>query len=434
MFERVLKKELFLFKLSTLFLLLIFLFLLILQFSGCENSTEGTSTYDAKGKVYSIFNVPLSGLQVTAGGKSTVTDVNGAFNIPQILLPMNVSILDTAIRKCIYISKSTDFISNSMAIPSINSIPELIPSYIYATYPNGLLTSGGKIIFTDFKDKNFNINASASGGTLCMHMAPGTQYKGSVIVLLFTKDNNDHIVSYDRYCIKPDITVNPGDAVNLNLLASEFKTNTRDTVYHVTYNPVQGQTVDMRYSYITFSSRHTTDYLIGILFESFSSNSFDVVAPLGLDIRCSPLVGFESHDNANNSSEVYYSLNGDITLNAPAPPELVSPANNASVDINSEIIFNQGSGGPVFGKFYKLYLYETTGTGKTISFEIYIEKEKFLLSELNNLGFGSVKGKTFSWSVELYDKEYMFNNLSDGLANNYKTSSRSGTRVFTINP
>jgi hypothetical protein len=433
MFEKILKKELFLFKLSTFFLLLIFLFLIVLQFTGCESTTQSTSNIaDVKGSVCGVLNLPFPGIKVTAGNKSSYTDLNGNFVIPQVEFPYQLTILDTINKKCVYIPKRDDSPAGSLSI-YYQAYPNNVNSTVNVLFPAGINTSGGKIIFRDLNGRNFITDALVTGGSLNINMAPGTQYSGSVYVILYTTDNNSHIVSYNKYCSRDGVIINPADVVTVNFLANDFKNNSRDTTYHVTLNPAQGQSVDSRYLSFNIGNRHTINYLNNISFEYFTSNNFDITVPLGLGMDFYPVVGFTSHEStANTASSIFSSVSGDNTITAPQPPTLISPNNNANISINTEIIFNEGLS-HVDNKHYKLIIVDNAGgSSPHDGFEVLLDKERFMLSELENIGFGSLKGRTFSWYVEIYDNVSLNYSIFDGVPNLIKLETSSETRVFTV--
>ncbi|MDD5362205.1 MAG: hypothetical protein PHN88_08735 [Ignavibacteria bacterium] len=416
-------------------LMLVLIYLLSAQ--GCESTSESlTMNAQVSGYIMGLYNAPFSGLSVSVGDKTTSTNYFGYFLFPHIDYPYQLTVLDTNNRKCIYIPKRDKMTKNNITIqnyPAQN--PGMISSEIIVTYPSGEFTSGGKIIFRASSENEYIGDAGITGGSVDFGMARGTSFGGKLYVLLYTKDNNNHIIKYDKYYASPDcINIGAGETYSLNLSSSDFKPITQQSSYHVDLNPLQNHIVDMRYFYINIGYGFTINNLNNVVFDTFNTNSFDVDVPVGIANDVYPVVGFLSHDASGNSSDIFSRIDVNTALDAPPPPTLVLPVNNSNVDINTELVFNQGLG-HVENKFYKLYLIDTTSINQQHStFEVYLDKEKFNLSELNNIGLGNIKGKTFYWKVELYSGNDINTYFSYGYQELNKFMSQSEQRVLTINP
>ncbi len=429
MFGKNLKRELY-------FVLFPLIALFILVFSGCENTTQSTSNIgNVSGRLTGIYNMPLPGVFVSAGNVSTRTDNYGRFSLSGVGYPYRLLILDSLEKKCILIPQRDNVTTNSLMINYLSTAMGYASSLISLSYPISVFTSGGKSFFTDFGDKNYPGDIMLSGSTIYIAMIPGTQYKGSVVILAYTKDANDRIVSYDKYAVRENVIINAGSVVNLEFPSEDFKTNLKDTVFHIAIDAGPGQNVNLRYAYLTCGSKHTTNYVNYVSQENISSNTFDIVVPKGIALTSNVIIGFNSTGPGagTGSTGVYFPATGNKNVSAPLIPVLVSPEDNAIIGANSELVFNQGLN-HVENRFYKLVLNDA-GTGNQLytNIEIYLDRERFNLSELNNLGIESVNGRIFNWYVEMFENMTLNDYISD-IAGNTKLSSYSSARRFSVSP
>ncbi len=416
---------------------LLTLIFLLIGFNGCENSTESNSSQvQVKGRISGMFGLPLPGVTVKAKSSSTSTDIYGRFDLGNIEAPFSLALLDTFWNKCLYIPDRGSNNTGGLYVNYVSDPPGYVTSLINISYPLSVFQNcSGKSMFTDFHDRNFPGDVTSNGSTITVHMVPGTSYEGSVAVLAYAVDNNMRITSYEKYCLKNGIVLNAGDNINVNLTSDDFKTNSVNNTYHVSINAGTGQNVNIRYAYLTFGSRQSPNYVLNVTQEFINSDVSDIVVPGGFNVANNVIMGYTSLSSVQNEGQtkMYFPVKGDVTVNSPQIPVLVSPLENAVINANTEFVFNSGLN-HVENKFYKLILSEFQGTVSKYSiYEIFLDKEKFNLSELNNLGIPSLNGRIFDWNVEVYENISLEDYLSES-GNNFKYSAISGNRRFSVNP
>ncbi len=429
MFGKNLKRELYIIS----FLLLITLSGLI--FNGCENVTQSASNIrNVEGRIFGLFNYPFQGVKVTAGGKSAVTDINGSFVIPNVERPYELSVLDSAKNRFIYIPKHDNDSYNRLAIGYLTDFGYSDPATIKATYPDSIVSSGIRFIFTDFWDKNYYDNIQGPYGEINIPIPDGISYKGSLIAVTYTMDSHNHIFYFNKYCRIDNIIVNAHQNINISLNSSDFKAVPVNATYHVDFNIPPGQNMDLGYFTLLFGGRMTINALNLMSFEIINTTSIDLSMPRLPLLNNYLIAGFVSSGNSSHSN-VFYSLTDNKELNAPQVPILAYPPENASVDINTEFIFNQGLN-HVDKKYYKLTLRDTIQPYYTENriFEVYLEKERFNISELENIGGGSLKGKRFYWDVEVYEGKSLYDGITDGYDILRKSMTGCMSRAVNVNP
>ncbi|GEM_PF-4719395 len=425
MFGKNLKRELYIIS----FLLLIALSGLI--FNGCENATQSIfSETGVKGKVYGLFGVPYQGLKVTAGDIAVNTDIYGRFNIPGVAHPYNLAIIDTSTKNCLYIPKHDKTTSNSLALSYFSTYQNNAFASILVNYPDSLKGYSIKCFFTDFDDKTFCTTQYDSSGMISIEIGEGTQYKGALMVLAYSFING-HAVSYDKYCIKNDISISSGSNLVINLLNSDFKNVGQQNKYRVNLIPPAGNNLDYIFSAFSLTNRRVGIYSAYMLIDTFNTPTVDVLVPSGLGLNLYPLICFTSIGPNGYSNSVGY-FNGNASFSAPEIPVLVSPGDNELVDINTEIVFNQGLS-HVENKYYKLIVTEQDGgNGPHRTFTVYLDRERMKISELNEIGFGNLYGCSFNWSVDIISGVSLNDGISDGISNLTRMMSSSNGRKFTV--
>ncbi len=425
MFGKNLKRELCLISLLLSVILSCFLF------SGCESATQSVfNETGVKGKVYGLFGVPYQGVKVTAGDTSVNTDIYGRFIIPGVAHPYNLVIIDTSTRNCLFIPKHDKTTSNDIALSYYSSFQNHTLAGILVNYPDSLKEYSKKCFFTDFNDKTFCSAQDDSLGMISFEMGEGTQYNGSIMVLAY-KVSNGHAVSYDKYCIKNDISISSGNHLVIDLLNSDFKDAGQQKTYRVNLTPPAGNNLDYIFSAFSLTNRRVGNYAYYMLIDTFNTPTADVLVPEGLGLNLYPLICFTSIGPNGNSNSVGY-FNGNASFSAPDIPVLVSPGNNEFVDMNTELVFNQGLT-HVDNKYYKLIVTELDGgSGPHRTFTVYLDRERLKISELNEIGFGSLYGGSFNWSVEIISGVNLNDGISDGISNLTRMISYSGGRKFNV--
>lgn len=407
------------------------------DFSGCDSLTGSTSVFgDVYGKIYGINNAFLSGYRITVAGRSVTTDNYGRFGFTDVEYPYDLVIFDSIGKKCAFFPGRDSITRDNLSIGILSSSYNMHNSLITVTYPEGIITNSGKLIFSDNADKNLYGDLTSAGGEIELDMSYGTQYRGKLIVLAFTKNSAGRITSYDKYCIKDSIVLNAGINLDISLSTQDFKVNTINKKFRVSLCMLQGQYADIRYAYISFGNQFTYNYLNSIAFETFGTSTFDLIVPGGLGIKCYPIIGFNTKKEAGNVcySSVFDVPADDITICPPVSPVPVYPPENASVDINTEFTFNQGLS-HVDNKFYKLNFFDISGIPtKCLYYDVYLDKERFLISELENLGIESVKGRSFQWSVEVYENITLNDYIRENISGNRRYMTECVKRKVTINP
>lgn len=412
-----------------LFLICILLYGLI--FNGCESSTQ--SVFDetgVKGKVYGLLGFPYQGLKVTAGDTSINTDNYGRFNIPGVTHPYNLVVIDTLSKYCLFIPKHDNTTTNSLALSYLASYQNSSYADIIINYPDSLNGYSKKCFFTDFVEKTLYNYPGDNTGEIFIDMGPGTQYNGSLLVLAYTVSNG-HAVRYDKYCIKNNLTVSPGSNLVINPTSADFKNITQQNTYHVTITPPAGTNSNYIFSSFSLSGRRVMNYSLYMQLDTFGNPSADIVVPVVPGMNLYPLICYNSSGfNGNSNSTGYFSGNASFTV--PEYPLLVSPGDNEIVDINTELVFNQGLT-HVENKYYKLSVYDLSGgNGPHRTFIVYLDRERFKISELNDIGLGSMYGGSFSWGIEVISGISLNEGISDGISNLTRLMSSSLNRKFIV--
>ncbi|MCE1165805.1 MAG: hypothetical protein LWX07_10435, partial [Bacteroidetes bacterium] len=144
--------------------------------------------------------------------------------------------------------------------------------------------------------------------------------------------------------------------------------------------------------------------------------------------------GFNTKQNTGtvSYSSVFDVADRDMSIFSPAPPVLVYPPENAVVDTNTEFVFNQGLS-RVENRFYKINFFNVTGTpSKCLYYDVYIDRERFKVSELNNIGIENIIGCSFEWSVEVYENICLNDYIRDFYPNNKRYMTECVKRKVTI--
>ncbi|MCE1165870.1 MAG: hypothetical protein LWX07_10765 [Bacteroidetes bacterium] len=405
----------------------------ILSFNGCEGD-NGITSHDhvISGRVSGIFDYPYQGVKVTAGNKSAVTDGNGYFYFSGLDFSGSITVLDTINNKCLYVPQRIFVPEATYAFRYLANTDASGFVEIKISNPDSLGNYQMKTLFSDYQAKNYYDEVNSGTRNISFPVPPGVSYAGNIIMLLYTVDSQNHIVLFNKYYVKDNVSVAAGDIINLHPHMSDFQVVPRNNVYHIELNPLPQHTVQMRYFTLFFGHETTINYSSFVSFDNFNGNSLDIVCPSLPYPFCLPMAGLYTADN-NTYSRVLLPASMYSVMEAPPLPVLVSPADNANIDLNTEFVFNNGLNS-VSNMYYKLYIADTVNVPnrERKSYEIYLDKERFNISELENAGLGSMKGRTFFWNVEVFKEA----SLDDELINkNMKICSSAGiTRSFHVNP
>ena len=92
-----------------------------------------------------------------------------------------------------------------------------------------------------------------------LNLPDGKPIRGKLIALLYTRDASKHIVSYDRFGLKDNITISEGISLNINFLASDLTLNPRQIYVDGTTSYLSMPT--NRYFYIIFGKKSYQNFL-----------------------------------------------------------------------------------------------------------------------------------------------------------------------------
>jgi hypothetical protein len=360
-------------------------------FTGCSESTNFVSApkiTNVSGKVIgNVFNLGLPYVKVRVedknGYQNTITDIYGNFYANNVQVPYVVYITDT-------VTKSGSLflnLSNSECwLPHYRFDGSTAPSSVISVDLSGVTgnSNDGKAFFTDGK----NVNGTGGPGDLQVYLPDNQPVTGKVSVLLYTKDNNGAVTSYDKFGYMDNVTISPNG--NTNLVFTDSILNYVPSKSLIT-GTITGLPPNMSTGYshffISMSPRKSYNYLDPSHIFFLHGISFNFYIPSNLPEDYYPLLKILVSDSSSAgayTSYVNYLLpkTGATGLNIKIPtiPQNIVPSELSLVDSNT--LFS-------FPDYFGTQIYHVVFTDSIKTFHIYTNSPSTSLWFLSRMGLGS---------------------------------------------
>lgn len=354
--------------------------------AGCSDSDNIVSIskrINVSGKVIGhFFNLGLRNVKIRIEDKYTVTDNYGKFFISDVQVPYSVYVTDTVTNSS---SVFEGLSASDCWLPHFRyeglNLPE---SGIYITFSGVTGNSNAwKAFFTDGK----NVNGMGEPLNFSVYLPDNQPVTGKVCVLLYTKDNNGAVISYDKFGYKDNITILPNDNINLVFTDSMLSYNPPEALITGTIIglPPHSSTEFSQF-WISMSPRKSDNYYTLSNIFSIHGNTFSFYIPSNLPVDYFPVLQVNVSDSSS-IGEFVCRLNyllpntGGTGLNigVPTTPLIISPPPLSLVDTNTVFSYQDNFGSEIYHVIF---------SDSVKTFHIYTNKQSTGLWLLGKSGIG----------------------------------------------
>ena len=404
-------------------------FLMLFAFYfGCSDNTPVTSSFHTvSGHVYDAIRQSLPNIKIVIGDKSTFTASDGSFSIDNVSTPYDLVLTDSLNKNGNYYKNLT---VTNLDLYNRTSFISAQGCNVVVNIPAEYGTKQGKIYYTNGNDMNsvYPIEGSVTNASIYMHNY--TSVVGKLIVLLYTKDNNGQIISYDNFGMKDSITLSVNGNNIVNFTQADLALNPGETSIAGTITGGSG--ADYKVFYLNFGKKNTPNYLNNNVIDQFSENNFNLILPANLPVNYSTFIVVAGFLDTNTSYYRQFQVpnsGSGMQLNIESSPSLISPPDYAlNVDTNTTFSFTGTMNG-----VYNIQIYDTLNQ---YSYNLYTTQTNFDLKWMLKIFNTNINNKIYWWSATLNLPS--INGLND-LVNAENTSGNkvrngSNNRHFTINP
>ena len=258
------------------------IFILFICLIGCNNDSGLTpeTKQSVNGKVYNHLREAIPNINVKIGEQSILTSSDGSFLLNNISVPYDLILLDSLHKYGYYFENLT------LPNPELNILNTTFNShkcFLNVSIPQSVPVSSGKLIFTDTMGINEYMDITSHNSTFNINLMDNKPVTGKLIVLLYSVDQNGHIISYDNFGYKDNITVSDGGNYNINFLSGELTlkpgiSNINGTTSFVYHNAG-------RYFYLNFGKKTYHTFSGDMEFEGFFDARFDFNVPTNLPLK-----------------------------------------------------------------------------------------------------------------------------------------------------
>ncbi|HMS35415.1 MAG TPA: hypothetical protein PKC91_15145 [Ignavibacteria bacterium] len=400
--------------------------LLSIIYSSCSDPLTGTT--GVSGVVRGYNEIPVSSLTLRIGDDYARTADDGSFSFKKVYYPYDLVIYDSTfdIGAIIYKNLSADklnlFIDRYVNSQSYAQIRIHMP----VNFNNG--NYQGKAFFTNGQDINANTGIGNSfSNSLYIHTKQPEPVTGKIIVLIYSKDINGKIVSYNNYGESPQMTLQPGTITDYTFDSLSLTLNPGEENISGSFD-IEGYNDIRTYYYISFGNTGNTDYYEELGY--FSGWIFNFKIPSGLPLNFKTYIINNTHTGLGSSYEtfpVYPSVPNNFTIKDPCT--LITPENGSeSVNSGTVFSFSSGSGNGI-------HIVSLNNISRYVNFKIFTDKTNFTLEGLDQLGLGYINNNNFRWDVQEAGPS---GSLNDYVVNNINReqffSTTSVSKEFTTMP
>ncbi|CAN5602594.1 hypothetical protein BH10BAC5_BH10BAC5_21820 [soil metagenome] len=412
-----------------------FLFLPVsfLMFSSCSNTVDPVeSSFTVHGKITDNNGFPAGNITAFIGNSSYITKGDGTFTIPDVTSPYNLKLyrpfgIDYT---CIEYQRLTTS-APLLSAPDFNIASG--SSILILSLPPLKANQHVIAVFTDGDKYQAIENFVQDTTTIALTWGESASLTGRLIILEYTMNAFDEIISYDNFGYKDGIVFNNGSSTVVDFSTSDLSFNPGETnvsgivtgtssFYDL--NSTMAISFNSNISDPAASEQHQ-------LQTTYSIAAFNYVIPAGLPIPFKVIYrGFGNESSsyiqrymefpAGSSGNVINLQNG-ITLNA--------PQNSATgVDSTADFIYTPASG-------YGVHIVEISSYNNR--YFIYTTSNTSKIPDFSLLGIRLSSSTLYYWDViqlsgiqttdDLVSVPLNFNQHHNG-------NKQSGQRTFTSRP
>lgn len=382
------------------------IFVSLIVFQSCSDESVSPVNNNVWGLVVNGNGNPIPDLVVRIGDHSTVTDMNGTYNINDIQTPYDVLIKDERSGNQMLLKSVT---SRQIRVPDfLTSYNPDLKAYVNVNIPASLIQSGkmGKLIFTDGNNVNSTTDIISDSTSLEVKLNYNSVHKGKLIVLIYSVDGSGRVFTYNNYGSVSGVDLTNGSSQTFSFDMNDLGYNPPERIINGSINIPAGYNSSSQYYYLSFADRNISFNDTTCKFSDISGDNFNIVAPYDLPDLFTVMINNYSSNSDKYSLETFvvHDYESSVNLSSHIPVDLISPANNNSgITSNSEISFSQGDGTGVYAvRFIKDgYIYS-----------VITDKTSFPFSELEKFDIGNISNEHFTWTVQKYGhssglKEYL---------------------------
>lgn len=428
-------------KSSTVRFLRLFIFFIIFTnlvlFFGClkndDNPVDPTKKIiSVTGKITDYSGTGIPNMKIETSSSMYLSSSDGSFTIPGIYSPYDITVY-TDIMK---VETFKDLTSTTPVLPV--DISFYNPSYyaeITVTIPQYSNNQNAIAIFYDDSGKNskeqmFYGNISSVINYSWNGSATTT---GKIAVFVYTKDNQNKIISYDKYGEKP-IAITSGNSSSIVFNEIDLNTNPIDsTISGTVVLPlgfkIEGVEIGMnRFNFAnSFYNGHKFNNIL------INNSSYSVLIPIlnGNIYKYFAEITIRNPGNYSGGSkvaEIYPNNSNIFVLNI--IPTLLSPVNNAqSVNYNTQFSFSKDTPQGI----YKIGFSYINNYNSSINRYIYLNSETINLSPLSIDSYNIADEYESKWWVTKiagYNSTDEFVSIPPNLNPLYKEILQSEVRTF----
>jgi len=381
---------------------------LFIYFSGCNNNSVNITEVQqtVNGKVYNEYHQALPNVKVKIGEQGSQTSYDGNFVIENVFAPYDLIILDS-LNKFGYF-----FQGLTIQNPEINIVnPSLHPRVcvMNVNLPTIIPITFGKLIFTDTIDFNYYADITGHNLTFNLNLKDDNPVIGKLIILMYSKNGFNQIISYDKFGFKDNITISPGGNINVNFLASDF--TLKPGLTNVNLNMYGKYQNENKYFYLSFGKNVYQNISGNPAFNQGYGSYVDFNIPTGLPFNYSTLFCISGFLDSNSFIGPYQQQflvpNGvyGLHLDVEAPPALAYPPNNfGGVDVNTTFSFISG----VYNGVFDIVMIDSVSD---YTYYYYTTQKSFDLKWITKIHNTDISKDSFRWFVESISPSFC--NLDD---------------------
>ena len=376
--------------------------ILIIYCSGCNNNSVNITEVQqtVKGKVYNDYHQALPNVKVKIGEQVSQTSYDGSFVIENAFAPYDLIVLDS-LNKFGYF-----FQGLTIQNPEINIVnPSLHPRVcvMNVNLPESIPISFGKLIFTDTNVFNYYADISGLIFNFNLNLKDDNPVTGKLIILMYSKNNYNQIISYDKFGFKDNITISPGGNITVNFLASDL--TLKPGLINVNINMYQKYAYEDKSFYLNFGKNIYQNISGNMAFNQVYGAYIDFKIPAGLPLNFSTLFCINGFSDSTNFVGPYQQQflvpNGiyGLHLDVEAPPALTYPPNNyGGVDINTMFSF--------IGVYNGVFDVVMLDSVSSFNYYYYTTQKSFDLKWINKIHNTDISKNNFRWFVESISPSY----------------------------
>ncbi len=407
----------------------IVLFSLSIIHLNCDTVTGPIS--NISGKVVSSNNQPVVRIKVMIGDKSAYTSYFGTFSFSDVQFPYDVKVIDSSGRNA-YLFKGLS--TGEITLPLSLSYYSGDNAVIKVTLPDNILKENlnGKIMFTDGNTVNFYQDISEETSTSAIFIpVNGYSLTGKIILLIYRKDADGSILSYENYGESPSMTISPYATYYYAFDSTDISLDPGEETVTGSFTLPDGYSSTYAAFFLCFAAYTGSGSLTGFGpdFSELKENPFSIKIPAGLPRQFSTIVQSSAHSNTGSTFEtfpVYPGSSNELILNE--PPLLVSPEDHEK-NVNDGTVFSYSSGPQ------GIYRIRFVNQSRYAEYIIVTANNNFTFAELDQIGFGSYSNNYFRWQVE---KTGPSGSMNEYVTKNSSTlrsfQQRSDVRTFSTEP